>query len=60
MGRTSMDRAGLGLGSGYKRGPGRNFAKDMTTPKTEKELLQEQKELLQNKLDNINKQLKSL
>ena len=54
------DRAGLGLGSGYRRGLGRNIGTDQTLSKTPKELLQEQKQLLENRLDEVSKQLESL
>lgn len=57
---ASMNGAGLGQGSGYRRGPGRNFSKDLIGSKTQKELLQEQKEQLERKLDDISKQLESL
>ncbi|HBV86336.1 MAG TPA: hypothetical protein DEF42_06715 [Desulfosporosinus sp.] len=58
MGRASMK--GLGQGSGYRRGPGKNFIKDSNQSKTQKELLQEQKKLLESKLDVIEKQLQNL
>jgi len=62
IGRPSMNGVGLGLGqgTGYRRGPGKNFIKDPKVVKTQKELLQEQKELLESRLDVINKQLESL
>lgn len=47
---------GLGLGLGYRRGMP-NFVADSTVSKTQKESLQEQKELLERKLDSISKQL---
>ncbi|EGW40204.1 hypothetical protein DOT_1845 [Desulfosporosinus sp. OT] len=50
---------GLGQGLGSRRGH-RNFAADQTVSKTQKELLQEQKALLESKLDIISKQLQSL
>jgi len=51
---------GLGLGSGYRRGTGRNFIKDPKVVKKQKELLQVQKELLESRLDVISKQLENL
>lgn len=57
---ASMNGAGLGQGAGYRRGPGRNFAKDFIISKTQKELLQEQKEQLERKLADVSKQLDSL
>lgn len=51
---------GLGLGLGCRRGFGRNFIADPTMSKTQKELLTEQKELLESRLDVISKQLESL
>lgn len=50
---------GLGQGLGSKRCL-KNSATVPTSSKTQKELLQEHKELLENKLDIINKQLQSL
>jgi hypothetical protein len=58
--------AGMGFGGGRgrglncRRGYGMNFAVDPATAKTQKELLTEQKELLQNRLDTISKQLENL
>ncbi len=50
--------AGWGLGMGCKRGFGRYMAVGPTfVPKTQKELLVEQKELLENQLKFVNKQL---
>lgn len=71
MGRGAMSRRGFGVcagsnaigygaGLGHRRGLGRNFAADPTVSKTQKELLQEQKELLESKLNSISKQLQSL
>lgn len=56
---SSCNGTGLGLGSGYRRGPGKNFANDLIEPKKKKELLQKQKELLERKLDDLNKQIMS-
>ena len=50
---------GLGLGQGYRRGIP-NFDADPTVAETQKELRQEQKKLLERKLDSISKQLESL
>lgn len=60
--------AGLGLGLGFglacRRGFGRGFGGDIAvnqnTSKTKKELLQEQKNVLKNRLDVIDKQLENL
>ncbi|MGI5900238.1 MAG: DUF5320 domain-containing protein [Christensenellales bacterium] len=55
---------GLGLGlacrRGFGRGFGRGFAGNQASPKTQKELLSEQKTLLQDRLDVIDKQLENL
>ena len=55
---------GLGLGlacrRGFGRGFGRGFAVNQNSSKTQKELLQEQKDLLKNRLDVIDKQLENL
>ncbi len=55
---------GLGLGlacrRGFGRGFGRGFAAIRTDSKSQRELLQEQQSLLQNRLSVINKQLKDL
>ena len=55
---------GLGLGfacrRGFGRGFGRGFAINQTSPKTQKELLTEQKTMLQDRLEAIDKQLESL
>ncbi|MFZ7131227.1 MAG: DUF5320 domain-containing protein [Eubacteriales bacterium] len=54
--------AGLGLGCrrGFGFGFGGNDMIDEATPKTQKELLQVQKELLKDRLQNIDKQLENL
>ena len=60
--------AGLGMGlgfglacrRGFGRGFGRGFAINQTSPKTQKERLNEQKTMLQNRLVVIDEQLKSL
>jgi hypothetical protein len=55
---------GLGLGLACRRGFGgyfgRGFGLVQTTSKTQKELLEEQKEALQNSIEFIDKQLKEL
>lgn len=55
---------GLGLGlacrRGFGRGFGRGLAVNQNSSKTQKELLQEQKDVLKNRLDVIDKQLENL
>ena len=55
---------GLGFGlacrRGFCRGFGRGFAGNQTFSKTQKELLSEQKTMLQDRLDVIDKQLENL
>ena len=55
---------GLGLGlacrRGFGRGFGRGIAVNQNTSKTQKELLQEQKNVLKSRLDVIDKQLENL
>lgn len=55
---------GLGLGlacrRGFGRGFGRCFAVNQNSSKTQKELLQQQKDVLKSRLDVIDKQLKNL
>jgi hypothetical protein len=55
-------RMGLGLACrrGFGGGFGRGFAVNETSPKTQKELLQEQKAILQNRIEVIDKQLENL
>ncbi|TGE36228.1 hypothetical protein E4K67_19950 [Desulfosporosinus fructosivorans] len=48
-----------GLGLGYRRG-NPNFGEDTTGSIKQKESLQEQKELLERKLDTISKELETL
>ena len=64
MGAGSMTGRGFGLGlacrRGFGRGLGRGFAVNQNSSKTQKELLQEQKDLLKNRLDVIDKQLENL
>ena len=54
--------AGLGMGLGFGRGCGfgRGFAINQTSTKTQKELLNEQKTMLQGRLEVIDKQLENL
>ncbi|MDD4334045.1 MAG: DUF5320 domain-containing protein [Desulfotomaculaceae bacterium] len=51
---------GRGRGAGCRRGYGINYAADPATAKTQKKLLEDQKEHLQNRLDIISKQLENL
>lgn len=55
---------GLGLGLAYRRGFGRSFGRgfaiNQTSSKTQKELLQEQRTILQDRLEVIDKQLENL
>ena len=55
---------GLGLGlacrRGFGRGFGRGFAFNQTSSKTQKELLNEQKTMLQDRIEAIDKQLENL
>jgi hypothetical protein len=55
---------GLGLGlacrRGFGRGFGRGFAINQASSKTQKELLEEQKTMLQYRLEAIDKQLENL
>ena len=61
---AGLGMMGLGLGlacrRGFGRGFGRGFAINQTSPKTQKELLNEQKTMLQDRLEAIDKQLESL
>jgi len=58
--------SGMGFGRGFAcrrgfgRGFGRSFSIDETSPKTQKELLNEQKTMLQDRLEVIEKQMKNL
>lgn len=51
---------GLGLGFACRRGFARGFAFKQTSSKTQKELLNEQKIMLQDRLEVIDKQLENL
>ena len=55
-------RIGLGLACrrGFGRGYGRNFASMRTYEKTQKEVMQDQKSMLQNQIEAIDKQLENL
>lgn len=59
-----MGLLGLGLGlacrRGFKRGFGRGFALNQDSSKSEKELLQGQRDILKEKLDVIDKRLEDL
>jgi len=61
---AGLGMMGLGLGlacrRGFGRGFGRGFAINQTSPKTQKELLNEQKTMLQDRLEVIDKQLENL
>ncbi|KAA3384521.1 DUF5320 domain-containing protein [Akkermansia muciniphila] len=52
--------AGLACRRGFGRGFGRGIAVNQNTSKTQKELLQEQKNVLKSRLDVIDKQLENL
>jgi len=49
-----------GFGRSFGRGFGRGFAINQTSSKTQKELLNEQKTMLQDRLEVIDKQLENL
>ncbi len=49
-----------GFGRSFGRGFGRGFAINQTSSKTQKELLNEQKAMLQDRLEVIDKQLENL
>lgn len=55
-------RIGLGLSCrrGFGRGYGRSFASMRNYDKTQKDILQEQKSMLQNQIEAIDKQLENL
>lgn len=52
--------AGLGCRRGFGRGFNRNIEMEQTSSKTQKEMLQDQRSLLQSRIDRISKQLESL
>lgn len=56
----SGEKLSSGLGSACRRGFGRGFAANQRSFKTQKELLMEQRNVLKNRLDIINKQLENL
>ena len=65
MGAGSITGRGLGICTGanavkYGAGLGMGFAVNQTSSKTQKELLNEQKTMLQDRLKVIDKQLESL
>ena len=51
---------GCGLGRGFGRGIGRALAFRQVPAKTDKEFLEEQKSILKNQLENIEKELEDL
>ena len=51
---------GQGMGLGRRRGFGRGFGLNQNSSKTQKEVLQEQKDILKSRLDVIDKQLENL
>ena len=53
-------RRGLGQRLGLGRGFGKGIIVNQNVPQTQKELLQEQKNVLKNQLDAINKHLENL
>jgi len=61
---TNAVRYGAGLGLGCRRGfgggSGRGFAANQNSAKTNKDLLQEQKEILETRLKFIDKQLENV
>ncbi|UWG97117.1 DUF5320 domain-containing protein [Dehalobacter sp. DCM] len=65
-GYAIKDEAGLGLGlglthrRGFGCGMGRGIAVNQASSKTQKELLQEQRNVLKSRLDTIDKQLENL
>ncbi|NLH01345.1 MAG: DUF5320 domain-containing protein [Clostridiales bacterium] len=56
----SGQKLGLGLGFACRCGFGRGFASNQRSFKTKKELLMEQRNVLKNRLDIIDKQLGNL
>ncbi|NMA50918.1 MAG: DUF5320 domain-containing protein [Mollicutes bacterium] len=51
---------GLGLGFGCRRGGRRCFRMNQVSSKTKKEILKEQKDILQDELEAVDKQLENL
>jgi len=64
LGYAAQYGAGLGLGLrrgfGCGRGFGRFYTADQVSPKTKKELLTEQKKLLESRLEFVSRQLENL
>lgn len=58
IGQGSM--TGRGLGFSHRRGFGRCLPGNQRTSKTQEEFLQEQKNLLRNRIEVIDRQLKNL
>ncbi|NLI90921.1 MAG: DUF5320 domain-containing protein [Peptococcaceae bacterium] len=58
--RMNAARNGIGSGFGKRRGYDRDFADDMIHSASRKELLLDQKELLEKRLNSINRQIESL
>ena len=54
---TNNYGAGLGRGGGRRMGMGRGFSPNQNTSKTQKELLQDQKDALKNQLKAIDEEL---
>ena len=52
--------SGLGYRHGFGRGLNRNIDIEQASTKTQKELLQDQKSILQNRIDRISKQLENI
>ena len=52
--------SGLGYRHGFGRGFNRNIDIEQASTKTQKELLQDQKSILQNRIDRISKQLENI
>lgn len=57
---TRNDGAGLRRGRGRGMGMGRGFSPNQNTSKTQKELLQDQKDALKNQLKSIDEKLEGL
>ncbi|WP_027398336.1 DUF5320 domain-containing protein [Anaerovorax odorimutans] len=57
---TFRNGCGFGLGLGLRNGCRQNYRFNSNSPKTQKELLSEQKELLENRLNFIKDQLDSI
>ncbi|HHX99161.1 TPA: DUF5320 domain-containing protein [Candidatus Dojkabacteria bacterium] len=57
---NNSDNEKFGTGRGMGRGLGRSLVNQKDSSKTEKELLTEQKAILQNQLEAVDKQLENL